>query len=439
MTSKATDKSQREAPESSPELPLALAPWDGRGGAVRVTRVSVVTTAPAGAPLTVVKVETDQAGLIGWGCASSPQRPAAIRSVIENYLGPMLVGRNALDIEDFHHLMELSPYWRGGAIENNALAGLDIALWDIKGKVAGLPVHQLLGGQTRTTVPVYGHAEGRSHDEVIDSVLSFVEQGYQFVRAQVAIPDADTYGVHGDADPLIAAAVASRSVPWRSRQYARAVAPLFEALRDAIGWDVELLHDVHERVAPIQAIQLARDLEPYRLFFLEDAIAPEDLNWYREMRAHTTTPQAVGETFSDVQTFIPLLTERLIDFARIRLSAVGGITPTAKLAHLCELTGTRLAIHGPGDISPIGHAAALAVDASSRAFGIQESVVYTQAVRDVFPGAPVLANGAFAISQAPGLGVEVDEVEAAKYAAPHPLTYETWSLLRNEDGSPARP
>jgi mannonate dehydratase len=426
-------------PTSESVRPHARAPWDRDDRGPRVTAVSVTITAPTGPPLIVVKVETDEPGLVGWGCASSPQRPLAIRSVIEDYLGPMLVGRSALDIEDYHHLMELSPYWRGGAIENNALAGIDIALWDIKGKVAGLPVHQLLGGQTRTSVPVYGHADGRSHAEVIEGVQRFMGMGYRYVRAQIAIPDADTYGVHGDGDPESVRATRSRSVPWRPRQYSRAVAPMFAAVRDAVGWDVELLHDVHERLPVIDAIRLAEDLEPYRLFFLEDAIAPEDLAWYREMRQHTSTPQAVGETFADVTTFVPLLTERLIDFARIRLCAIGGITPTVKLAHLCELTGTRLAIHGPGDISPIGHAAGLAVDASSRAFGIQESVEYSDVLREVFPGAPVLEDGAFLVPQAPGIGVEFDEAEAAKYPPAEPLDYDTWSLLRREDGSPARP
>jgi mannonate dehydratase len=417
----------------------ANAPWDAPDRGVRVTRVSTFATAPGGAPLLVVKVETNQDGLVGWGCASNPQRPLAIKSVVENYLGPMLVGRNALDIEDFHHLMELSPYWRGGAIENNALAGIDIALWDIKGKVANLPVHQLLGGQTRTHIPVYGHADGRDHAEVIDGVQGFIENGYKYVRAQIAIPDADTYGTHGASDPAIVAATKARSIPWRPLPYTQTVAPMFEALRDAVGFDVELLHDVHERVNVLQAIRLAKDLEPYRLFFLEDAIAPEDLSWDREMRAQTVTPQAVGETFSDIQTFVPLLIDRLIDFARIRLCAVGGITPTVKLAHLCELTGTRLAIHGPGDVSPIGHAAGIAVDASSRAFGIQESIQYPAAIYDVFPGAPVLKNGAYEIPQTAGIGVSFDEKEAAKYPVPDPLNYEMWSLLRREDGSPARP
>jgi mannonate dehydratase len=422
-----------------PVAPLANAPWADESPAVRVTKVVVHLTAPSGAPLVVVKIETDQAGLVGWGCASSPQRPLAIKAVIDDYLGPMLVGRNALDIEDFHHLMELSPYWRGGAIENNALAGLDIALWDIKGKVAGLPVHQLMGGRTRTRVPVYGHADGRSHDEVIDGVRSFVEKGYRYVRAQMAIADADTYGTHGSDDPTVSAATRERRLPWLPRSYSRAIPPLFEALRSAVGFEVELLHDVHERLPVIDAIRLARDLEPHRLFFLEDAIAPEDLSWYREMRQATLTPQAVGETFADAASFVPLVTERLIDFARVRISAIGGLTPTVKLAHLCEFHGVRLAIHGPGDISPIGHAAALAVDASSRAFGIQESVEYSDAVREVFPGAPVLRDGAFDVPMAVGIGVELDERTAAKYPISSPLTYETWSLLRRDDGMPTRP
>lgn len=416
--------------------PFAISPWDSSDRGVRITRITSFQTAPGGPPLLIVKVETDQDGLIGWGCASSPQRPLAIKSVIENYLDPMLRGRNALDIDDIHHLVSLSPYWRGGAIENNALAGVDIALWDIKGKLANMPAFQLLGGQVRSRIPVYGHADGRDHAEVIDNVQRFRDKGYEYIRCQVAIANADTYGAHAAAEDSRSK---SRNVPWRSWPYVNAVPALFEAVRDAVGWDVGLLHDVHERVTVSQAIRLARDLEPYRLFFLEDAIAPEDLSWYREMRDQTVTPQAVGEVFSDIQTFIPLVVNRLIDFARIRMCAIGGLTPTVKLANLCELMGVRLAIHGPGDVSPIGHAAGIAVDASSRAFGIQESIEYPEAIYDVFPGAPVLSNGAYEISHAAGIGVGFNEKEARKYPVPDPVTYDSWALLRHDDGSVARP
>lgn len=419
---------------------LASAPWARTGDRTRITGVSTFLTAPAGAPLIVVRVETNQPGLVGYGCASSPQRPLAIKQVIDDYLGPMVIGRDVRDIDDLSHLLSLSAYWRGGAIENNALAGIDIALWDLKGKIAGLPVHQLMGGRARTSVAVYGHADGRTTTEVIDAVQQFMDEGYKYVRCQIAIEGADTYGTHAaDGADSIAELAKSRDAVWMSSPYLRAIPAMFEKVRDAVGWEVELLHDVHERVTVSQAIRLSEALDPYRLFFLEDAIAPEDLEWYRELRAHSTTPQAVGEVFSDMRTFVPLITNRLIDFARIRMGAIGGLTPTVKLAVLCELMGVRTAIHGPGDISPIGHAAALAVDASSRAFGIQESTKYSDAVRDVFPGAPVITDGAYEISEDVGLGVGFDEAEARKYTIAEPLTYDSWALLRHHDGSVARP
>jgi len=419
---------------------LASAPWARSGDRTRITGVTSYLTAPAGAPLLVVRVETNQAGLVGYGCASSPQRPLAIKQVIDEYLAPMVIGRDVLDIDDLSHLLSLSPYWRGGAIENNALAGIDIALWDLKGKIAGLPVYQLMGGRARTSVSVYGHADGSDNSEVIDAVQQFIDEGYEYVRCQVAVQGADTYGTHSPADAgAIAELAKSRDAVWMSSPYLRAIPAMFEAVRDAVGWDVELLHDVHERVTVSEAIRLSEALDPFRLYFLEDAIAPEDLEWYRELRAHSTTPQAVGEVFSDMRTFVPLITNRRIDFARIRMGAIGGLTPTVKLAVLCELMGVRTAIHGPGDISPIGHAAALAVDVSSRAFGIQESTKYSDAVRDVFPGAPVIKNGAYEISEDVGLGVGFDEREARKYEIAAPLTYDSWALLRHRDGSVARP
>ncbi len=424
---------------SQNQAPYAAAPWDADSSSVRVTAVRTFVTAPTGPPLIVVKVETTEAGLVGWGCSSSPQRPVAIKAVIDAYLGPLLVGRRAGDIDDFHHLAQLSPYWRGGAIENNALAGIDLALWDIKGKAAGLPVHQLLGGQVRSHVPVYGHAHGRDDAEVVDEVLRFVGEGYEYVRCQVSVPEADAYGAHPGAGSEIAARIRSRDVPWRPRPYARIVPQMFEAVRQAVGFEVELLHDVHERLDAPSAIRLSRDLDPYRLFFLEDALAPEDSEWYLQMRSQSVTAQAVGEVYSDAREFLPLVSRRLIDFARIRMGAIGGLTPTVKLAHLCEFFGVRLAIHGPGDVSPIGHAAGLHVDASSRAFGIQESVPYSDALREVFPGAPTLARGHFVVPQSPGLGVEYDEAAGARYVAPEPLTFDAWALLRREDGSAVRP
>ncbi|MFE6736557.1 enolase C-terminal domain-like protein [Microbacterium sp. NPDC057650] len=418
---------------------LANAPWADHARSPRVTRVTTFVTAPAGPALVVVQVETSEPGLIGWGCASNPQRPLAIRTVIDEYLGPLLVGRASGDIEDFHQLAALSPYWRDGAIENNALAGIDLALWDIKGKLAGMPVHQLIGGQVRSHVPVYGHADGRDSGEVIDGVRRFTEQGYEYVRCQIAIPGADTYGVHGKSDPDLAARALARNVSWLPRPYALAVPSMFEDVRAELGPEIELLHDVHERLDARSALRLSHTLDEFRLFFLEDALAPEDSGWYPEMRRQSSTPQAVGEIYSSVREFVPLITERLIDFCRIRMGAIGGLTPTIKLAHLCEFFGVRLALHGPGDVSPIGHAAGLQIDAASRSFGIQEAVRHPEAVRDVFPGAPEVVDGRYEVPQTPGLGIEYDEKAGAKYRIPDPWTLDSWTLLRREDGSVVRP
>lgn len=361
--------------------PFAISPWDTPGSGVGIARIPSFQTAPGGSPLLVVEIETDQDGLVRWGCESSPQRPLAIKSVIDNYLDPILRGRNALDIDDIHHLVSLSPFWRGGAIENKPVAGVDFALWDITSKMANMPVFQLLGGQVRTRIPVYGHADGRDHAEVIDRVQRFRDKGYEYLRCQIAIANADTYGTHAAAEDPRAK---SGNVPWLPRPYVNAVPAMFEAVRYAVGWDVEFLHDVHKRGTVSQAIRLARDLEPYKLFFLEDAIAPDDFSWYREMRDQTVTPQAVGEVFFDIQTFISLVVNPLIDFVRIRTCAIGGLTPTVKLANLCDLIGGEAR-----DPRPRGClAAGIVVEASSRAFGIQESIEYPEAIYDVFPEAP---------------------------------------------------
>ncbi|MQA24475.1 MAG: starvation-sensing protein RspA [Micromonosporaceae bacterium] len=409
---------------------LAAPPWPG--GATRITRVRTILTAPEGTTLVVVKVETSEPGLYGLGCATFTQRALAVVSAVEEYLVPQLLGRDPADVTDVWQSLQVSSYWRGGPVLNSALSGVDMALWDIKGKQAGLPVWQLLGGRCRTAVPVYTHAAGTDPAEVADAVRGFVEQGFGHVRCQVAVPGASgTYGAPG-------AGRDGRQV-WDPAAYLGTVPRLFAHLRAELGDDVELLHDVHERLAPIDAVRLAKAVEPYRLFFLEDPLAPEDLGWLPQLRAQTATPIAIGELFSSVNDYLPLVRDRLVDFVRCHVSAIGGLTPAWRLAGACELFGIRTAWHGPGDVSPVGHAANIALDLASPNLGIQELTVFNEATLEVFPGCPRLAGGHLWPSDDPGLGVDLDEKRAARFPPTPPLAGDAWTRTRLADGTVQRP
>ncbi|GAA3740043.1 D-galactonate dehydratase family protein [Plantactinospora mayteni] len=428
-----------ESPVPAPvEAPvLAPAPWTAPGG-IRVTRVRTFLCAPQGCPYVITRVETDQPGLYGLGCASDPQRTLAIRSVVDDYLGPMLLGRDPADIEDLHRLLLNSGYWRGGSIANNALASIDVALWDIKGKVAGLPLHQVLGGRARGHAEAYTHVDGADEAQVVELVLAARDRGYRHVRVQVAVPGTDTYGT-ALADERQAADRRMRRESWDSLAYLRHVPPALVRIRERVGPDVELLHDVHERLTPAQARQFVRAVEEARLYFLEDALAPEDAAHFAGLRAAGSTPLAVGELYAEVTQYLPLLEQRVIDFARIRIPTLGGLTPTRKLVAACELFGVRTAPHGPGDVSPVGQAANVALDISSPAFGVQEAATFRDATLEVFPGAPVPVDGRFPPSDAPGLGVDFDEAAARRHPVTAPLEHDRWALLRATDGSAHRP
>ena len=423
-----------------PEV-LAPAPWPAPAGAARVTAVRTFVCAPQGCPYLIVRVETDQPGLYGLGCASDPQRGTAIRAVLDDYLGPLLVGRAAGDIEDVHRLLTNSGYWRGGSIAQNALGAIDVALWDITGKIAGLPLYALLGGRVRHGADAYTHVDGAEPAEIADRVSAAVEAGYRHVRVQVAVPGSDTYGAApaGDLGRFGADQIRRRAEVWDSAAYLRRVPPVLVAVRELVGSDVELLHDVHERLTPAQARRLVAAVEDAGLFFLEDALAPEDAAYFGDLRAAGTVALAVGELYDDPQQYLPLLERRVIDFARIRVPTLGGLTPARKVAAACELFGVRLAPHGPGDVSPVAQAANLALDVSSPAFGVQEAAALREATLEVFPGAPVPVRGRLYPSQAPGLGVDFDEVAARRYPVPPPLAHDRWALLRGPDGAAHRP
>ncbi|MDG5977094.1 Mandelate racemase/muconate lactonizing protein [Hydrogenophaga taeniospiralis CCUG 15921] len=407
-----------------------------------ITDVKVILTAPEGINLMVVKVETNQPGLYGLGCATFAYRHLAVKCLVEQYLKPLVVGRDAHAIEELWQLMHQNAYWRNGPIENNAISGIDMALWDIKGKLANMPLYQLFGGKVREGVPIYRHADGGSLSELCDNIQRYREQGITHIRCQ-----SGGYGGGGfGAAPGNAPERAPAGVYLDARKYMRDTVRMFDHLRSHVGFDVELCHDVHERLKPIDAIRFAQALEPFDLFFLEDAIALEEGEWLRQLRDKTSIPLAQGELFNHPFEWRGLIAERLIDFIRVHLSQVGGITPGRKLQLFAEQYGVRTAWHGPGDMSPLAHAANIHIDLAARNFGVQEwsgteppnFVIQElkgprEALLDVFPGLPEFRQGYVYANDQPGLGVDINEAEAAKYPCDAGVT--TWTQTRLIDGT----
>jgi mannonate dehydratase len=398
--------------------------------AITIRDVRTILTMPSYSRLVIVKVETSEPGLYGIGCATFTQRHLTVRSAVDDYLKPFLVGKDVQRIEDLWQTMMVNPYWRNGPVLNNAISGVDIALWDIQGKIASMPVYQLLGGKCREAAAVYRHANGKEEAEVLDNVRAFMEQGYHYIRCQL--------GGYGGLPPgRKAPENALPGAYFDPDAYARSIPRLFEYVRSHVGYEVELLHDIHERLAPIEAIRMAKQLEPYRLFFLEDPLAPEQNAWFQMLRQQCAVPIAMGELFNNPQEWVPLITNRLIDFIRVHISQIGGITPAKKLATLCETFGVRTAWHGPDDTSPVGHAANLHLDVNSPNFGIQEWSGFNEQVYEVFPGCPEVHSGYMYPNDKPGLGIDIDEKAAAKYPCTRdPLD---WTLTRTPDGTSVRP
>ena len=413
---------------------------------VKIRDIKTILTAPNGIRLVVVKIETTEPGLAGWGCATFTQRALVVQTALEQYLKPFLVGRNVDEIEDIWQSSYVSSYWRNGPVLFNAMSGVDIALWDIKAKRAQMPLYQLLGGKVRRGADCYFHASGNSFSEVEESARQAMAQGFRHVRVQVATPGYAGYGARGNAPTADGAGneVVGPTSPkdiWESAPYVRMVPKLFEHLRDKLGDDVELIHDVHERVTLNQAINLAKSLEPYRLFFLEDPLPPEDNDHFRLLRQQTSTPLAMGELFNTQHEYVPLIQERLIDFIRIHISQIGGLSPARKVAALCEFFGVRTAWHGPGDASPLAHAAQLALELVSYNFGVHEGSGFPQETQEVFVGCPEVKNGYMLAQEKPGLGIEVDEKLAAKFPIPNgPPNFDySWGTTRRRDGTVIRP
>jgi mannonate dehydratase len=397
----------------------------------KITSARVIVTCP-GRNFVTLMIETAD-GVTGLGDATLNGRELAVASYLGDHVIPTLIGRDAHQIEDIWQYLYRGAYWRRGPVTMAAIGAVDTALWDIKGKVAGLPLYQLLGGASRDGVMVYGHANGKTIEETVAEAQKYKAEGYKAIRLQSGIPGlASTYGVSKDKkyyEPADAD-LPTENV-WSTVKYMRTVPELFAAARDALGWDVHLLHDVHHRLTPIEAGRLGKDLEPYRLFWLEDAVAAENQAGFRTIRQHTTTPLAVGEVFNTIWDAKQLIEEQLIDYIRMTVVHGGGITHLRRVASLADLYHVRTGCHGATDLSPVCMAAALHFDLSVPNFGIQEYMLHTRETDEVFPHAYKFADGMFHPGESPGLGVEIDETLAAKY--PYKRAY--LPVNRLEDGS----
>ena len=398
---------------------------------MKITEAKVIITSP-GRNFVSLKIYTDE-GLYGVGDATLNGRELSVASYLNDHIVPMLVGRDPHQIEDIWQFLYRGAYWRKGPVTMTAISAVDMALWDIKAKAANMPLYQLLGGKSRSGVMVYGHANGDSIEETVDEVGKFLNDGYLAVRAQTGIPGLkSTYGVSKDKmfyEP------ADSDLPteneWSTTKYLDSIPKLFETLRNAYGNEPHLLHDVHHRLTPIEAARLGKDLESFRLFWLEDAVPAENQAGFRTIRQNTVTPLAVGEIFNTIWDCKELLEEQLIDYIRTSVVHAGGITHLRRIADFASLFHVRTGCHGATDLSPICMGAALHFDLWVPNFGIQEYMRHSEETNAVFPHSYSFKNGYMYPGETAGHGVDIDEKIAAKY--PYKRCY--LPVNRLEDGT----
>ena len=398
---------------------------------LKITAARVIVTCP-GRNFVTLKIETED-GVYGIGDATLNGRELSVVSYLENYVVPCLIGRDAHQIEDIWQFFYRGVYWRRGPVTMTAIAAVDMALWDIKAKMARMPLYQLLGGASRRGVMVYGHANGETIEETVEEALRYKDMGYKAIRLQTGVPGlASTYGVSQDKlfyEPADAA-LPSENV-WSTSKYMPVVPRLFEATRKALGEYVHLLHDCHHRLTPLEAGRLGKDLEPYRPFWMEDVTPAENQAAFRLIRQHTTTPLAIGEVFNSVWDCKQLIEEQLIDYIRTTIVHGGGISHLRRIAHLAELNNVRTGFHGATDLSPVTMGSALHFDLWVPNFGVQEYMRHTDETDAVFPHAYTFADGELHPGEAPGHGVDIDEALAARY----PYRPASLPVNRLEDGT----
>jgi mannonate dehydratase len=394
--------------------------------APKIRDVSVIECQPGGVRLTVVKITTDQDGLYGYGCATFTQRADLVRPAVEKYLRPFLLGKTTDRIEDIWQSCYDSSYWKNGPVLNNAISGVDQALWDIKGRQAGMPVYQLAGGKCREAADTYIHVNGAEFEDVVANAKKFIAQGFRNVSVQVAMP--------GNAGPAAVKGLHDGPVYERGVAMRRSL-KLLDTCRRELGDEVGLLHDMHERYTPNEAVQFCKEAEQFRMFFMEDPLSPEDSGYFRQIRQNCATPIAMGELFNNPHEWQGLISEQLIDYIRVHISQTGGFSPARKIAIFAEQFGVKTAWHGPGDVSPVGHMANVTLDLVSYNFGIQEYSPFSERTQAIFQGCPVMKDGYLWVNEKPGWGIEINEKEAANAPfATSPLNG-GWGEVRLPDGT----
>ncbi|MFC5827421.1 D-mannonate dehydratase ManD [Nonomuraea insulae] len=395
---------------------------------MKIVDARVVLTSP-GRNFVTLRIETDE-GVTGLGDATLNGRELAVAAYLRDHVVPLLLGTDPHRIEDTWQSLYRGAYWRRGPVTMAAIAAVDVALWDIKAKVAGLPLYQLLGGASRERVRTYGHASGADLPELFDSIRARLAQGYPAIRVQTGVPGLKlVYGVRHAQDSSQSARPVVED--WDTGAYLRNLPRVFDAVRQEFGPDLPLLHDAHHRLTPIQAARLGKDLEPYDLFWLEDCTPAENQDGLRLVRSHTTTPLAIGEVFNTVYDYQTLVSEQLIDYVRSAVTHFGGVSPLRKLFDFAAQHQIKSAIHGPEDISPVGMAAAIHLDLAIHNFGIQEYAGYTDLTHAVFPHAFTFTDGYLHPGEAPGIGVELDE----ELAGAHPYEQAYLPVNRLQDGT----
>ena len=430
---------------------------------LKITDVKVFRTEVGNTHMCNVKVLTSEPGLYGVGDGNHAERVHIVAELIEKFMKPAVVGRYCDEIEDIWQMAWIAPYWRGSVDANNAMSAIDGALWDIFGKRAGVPVYNFLGGKVRPALPMFAGVGGNSLQEQEENARKAIDTGYKYLRVAAVGKqgnrgqaggrgqgpgpgNANAAGAgRGQGNAIGGGGLGSPNFGERGPIYAQRPLEIdymtnlvesMEHLRNTIGFHINMMAEVDSRLTPANGLVLAKALEPYRMFWLEETFGPEDIAWHEQMRAQSSTPIALGELFVSQAEWVPLVSRRLMDFMRMHISACGGLNMARKVASCCEFFGVRTAWHGPANVSPVGHAVNMHIDLAIPNFGCGEGGPFNQTLQDLFPGCPERRNGLTIPNDRPGLGVDIDERVAARLVSTTPGSDRG---TRCNDGSPCRP